>query len=288
MMHCKICGSDKVEHKFDLTGKLGIYACANCNVQFMDPQLSDAEITELYSEQYYKSWGISGSSENESSKQMKIATFLLRLNTIKTYIQKGKVLDIGCATGFFLEAAQSLGYEPYGIELSEYSSSIAKKKFGNENVFNGKLEDCTFKNELFNIISMFDLIEHVRVPRETLAHAGKLLDKDGIIIITTPDCKSTSNKLMGRKWTHYKKEHFFYFDLKSLQHIAKECNMTIIYHESSKKALNIDYLHTQLNVYKHWLFTPAINFMRFIVPKSLTRKNFHIGIGEITVVMKKN
>jgi 2-polyprenyl-3-methyl-5-hydroxy-6-metoxy-1,4-benzoquinol methylase len=254
----------------------------------MDPQLSDAEITELYSEQYYKSWGISGESENESSKQMKIATFLLRLETIKNYITKGKVLDIGCATGFFLEAAQSSGFEPYGIELSEYSSSIAKKKFGNDSVFNGKLEDCRFADGMFNVISMFDLIEHVRVPRETLAHAGKLLDKNGIIIITTPDCKSTSNKRMGKKWTHYKKEHFYYFDLESLKYIARQCNMNIIYHESSKKALNIDYLHTQLNVYKHWFMTPVINILRFVLPKSLTRKNFHIGIGEITVVMKKN
>ena len=286
-MICKVCGSPDARHKFNLTEKLKIFSCNTCQVLFMEPQLSDEEITILYSELYYKSWGISGDSENEVSKQMKIDTFLLRLEEIKKYTSQGKVLDIGCATGFFLEAARSKGYDPYGIELSEYSSRMAKKKFGDTAVFNGKLEDCDFQAGMFDVITMFDLIEHVRIPSEILTHASRLLKPDGIIMITTPDNKSLSNKLMGRRWTHYKKEHFYYFDFASLNYIAKQNNLTIALSEKSKKALNIDYLHTQLNVYKHWLFTPIINFTHLILPKSLTKKNFHLAIGEITVVLKK-
>ena len=286
-MICKVCGSTEAHHKFNLTEKLEIFSCKNCEVLFMEPQLNDEEITLLYSELYYKSWGISGDSENEVSKQMKIDTFLLRLQEIKKYVPTGKVLDIGCATGFFLEAARSLGYDPYGIELSEYSSNIAKRKFGKEAIFNGKLEDCDFKPEFFDVITMFDLIEHVRIPSEVLADAARLLKPNGIIMITTPDNKSLSNKLMGRRWTHYKKEHFYYFDHQSLDYIAKKNNLEILLSESSKKALNIEYLHTQLNVYKHWLFTPVINLAHFILPKSAAKKNFHLAIGEITVVLKK-
>lgn len=286
-MICKVCGTAGAHHKFNLTEKLEIFSCKNCQVLFMEPQLSDSEITELYSELYYKSWGISGDSENEVSKQMKIDTFLLRLQQIKKYIPSGKVLDIGCATGFFLEAARSLGYDPYGIELSEYSSNIAKRKLGNEAVFNGKLEDSKFDAGLFDVITMFDLIEHVRVPSEVLAHAARLLKPNGIIMITTPNNKSFSNKLMGKRWTHYKKEHFYYFDHDSLNFIAKKNNLEIVLSDNSKKALNIEYLHTQLNVYKHWMFTPVINIMHSILPKSVVKKNFHLAIGEITVILKK-
>ncbi len=286
-MVCKVCESQNTNYKFSLTDKHKIFACKNCKVEFMEPQLNDVEITELYSEQYYKSWGISGDLENKISRQMKIDTFLLRLNLIQKKITSGKVLDIGCATGFFLEAAQTLGYEPFGVELSEYSSTVAKKKFGNENIFHGKLEDCTFALNSFNVITMFDLLEHVRIPSHTLAQASRLLANDGIIVITTPDNSSFSNKLMGKKWTHYKKEHFYYFDYHSLHHLSLKNGLEILHVEKSKKALNIDYLHTQLNVYKHWLLTPLINIIHFVLFKKLTRHNFHIAIGEITVVLKK-
>lgn len=236
-MKCKVCSSKNVNYQFNLSAELAIYACTDCDVQFLDPQLSDKQITELYSEKYYQSWGISGDSENISSKLMKIATFVLRLKQIQKQVPKGKVLDIGCATGFFLEAAQKMQYEPYGIELSEYSSKLAKQKFGESYIFNGKLEDCKFPVEFFEVITMFDLIEHVRMPAETLKQASKLLKQDGIIVITTPNIHSLSNKLMGKKWTHYKKEHFFYFTLSSLNFIAKQAKLKIIFSEKSKKSL---------------------------------------------------
>lgn len=286
-MKCKLCSSSNVTFEFHLDTIQSLHSCKNCGVQFLDPQLSDQEIDKLYSETYYQSWGIAGKNENESSKQMKIASFNLRLKKIKEYVSDGNVLDIGCATGFYLEAAKKMNFIPYGIELSEYSSGIAKSKFGNEAIYNGTLETCKFEKGFFKCISMFDLIEHVRMPAQTLAMTSELLNKEGIIIITTPDNSSLSNKLMGKKWTHYKKEHFFYFNEQSLRYLTQQTDLKIVYVEKSKKALNLNYLHTQLNVYKHWLFTPFINIAFRLLPNSITEKNFYIAIGEITVILKK-
>lgn len=286
-MICRFCQSTGATHKFNLTNELGIYSCPDCEVEFMEPQLSDAEITELYSENYYKSWGIQGNSENESAKQMKVDTFLLRLAKIKEYTTSGKVLDVGCATGFFLEAAKNQGYQPYGIELSQYSSQLAKKKFGEQNIFNGTIEEATFKPGQFSVVSMFDLIEHVRIPQVVIQKAADLLHDNGIIIITTPDSGSLSNKIMRRRWTHYKKEHFYYFNLHALKKLASVAGLKLVYNETSKKALNINYLHTQLNVYRHWLFTPIINMAFSLLPEKWRSRNFHISIGEITVILKK-
>lgn len=286
-MTCKVCKSDNTQLKFNFTEQLNIYSCSACGVQFLDPQLTDLEVIELYSENYYKAWGVEGNKENDSARQIKIATFLLRLKLIKIFAPLGTILDIGCATGYFLEAAKTLNYIPYGIELSEYSSSIAKGKFGESNVFNGKLEDCKFVPGFFNVITMFDLIEHVRLPEDTLLKAIQLLDPNGVIVITTPNVSSISNMIMGKKWTHYKKEHFFYFNLRSLQYIAKKANLDLLYSENSKKALNLNYLQTQFKVYKHPLLTPIVNFICATLPKYLIQKNFYIGIGEITVVLKR-
>ncbi|MDF2438814.1 MAG: methyltransferase [Bacteroidota bacterium] len=286
-MNCTVCGSSQVEIKFNLTPERQILCCLKCGVEFLFPQLNDTELHQLYSENYYKAWGISGNSENESTKQMKIATFQLRLDLIKKYVSTGKILDVGCATGYFLEAAREGGYGPYGVELSEYSATIAKQKFGEEKIYNGTIETCKFADGMFDVIAMSDLIEHVRIPEQTLKKAAALLKDDGVIMIMTPDTKTVSNNLMGTKWTHYKLEHFFYFSHGSMCFLASLCGLEVVHYEKSKKALNFEYLHTQYNVYKHWLLTPAVKTMNALLPSKLRKKNFYFSIGEMVVILKK-
>lgn len=286
-MNCTVCQSQQVEIKFNLSEDRQVLCCLACGVEFLFPQLNDEELKKLYSENYYRAWGIQGEQENETTKQMKIATFQLRLDLIGKYIGKGKILDIGCATGYFLEAAQKNGYEPFGVELSEYSSSIAKKKFGRASIFHGTIEQCTFENKSFDVITMSDLIEHVRTPLETLAKASVLLKDEGVIMIMTPDTKTFSNNVMGKHWTHYKPEHFFYFSNSSMNYLASQCGLNVAYYERSKKALTINYLHTQFNVYKHWLLTPVINILHALLPKNLITRNFYLSIGEMVVILNK-
>lgn len=287
-MDCSICQSNNVEIKFNLNADHQILSCLNCGVEFMFPQLNDDELIKLYSENYYQAWGIKGEEENETTKEMKIATFQLRLDLIKRFVKRGVVLDVGCATGYFLEAAKKNNFEPYGVEFSEYSSNIAKKKFGDKNVFFGTLEQCNFSDNSFDVIAMSDLIEHVRIPAQTLSKAAKLLKKEGVIMIMTPDTKSISNNLMVKRWTHYKLEHFYYFNHSSISCVARQCGLEVVHYERSKKALTINYLHTQFNVYKHWLFTPVINIFYAFLPRKISSRIFYFSIGEMVVVLKKN
>jgi 2-polyprenyl-3-methyl-5-hydroxy-6-metoxy-1,4-benzoquinol methylase len=286
-MNCSICASKQIEIKFNITPAWQVLHCNQCGVEFLFPQLNDEDLHKLYSENYYAAWGVQGTKENESTKQMKTATFLLRLSLIRKYVQHGKILDVGCATGYFLEAAQNMAFKPFGVELSDYSSRISKNKFGDETIFCGTLEQCTFPERMFNVIAMSDLIEHVRIPEKTLSRAAELLKDDGVIMIMTPDTKSVSNNIMGRKWTHYKLEHFFYFEHASMNFLANKCGLYIAHYERSKKALNIEYLHTQYNVYKHWLLTPLVNTLHFLLPAKLRSANFYFSIGEMVVILKK-
>ena len=135
---------------------------------------------------------------------------------------------------------------------------------------------------------MSDLIEHVRVPAETLTRAAALLTDGGVIMIMTPDTGTLSNKVMGRRWTHYKPEHFFYFNRRSMNWLAEKCGLQVAYYERSRKALNIDYLHTQLNVYRHWLLTPLISTLHRLLPAKMTALNFYFSIGEMVVILKRS
>jgi 2-polyprenyl-3-methyl-5-hydroxy-6-metoxy-1,4-benzoquinol methylase len=283
-MKCIICESEVIKIK-DI--KKNIHHCLNCKTQFISPQPTDEQLDELYSENYYKSWGISGQSENEAVKRMKIDTFDLRLDLIQQYKRNGRILDVGCATGFFLEAAKSRYFDPYGVEFSSYSSEIAKNKFGDNHIFHGILEESNFPDKFFDVIAMSDLIEHVRDPREILKKAKNLLKDDGAIMIMTPDCGSLTNKIMGKKWVHYKHEHVYYFNKNSMNLLAKKIGFKLIHYERARKSMNLRYFHTQFSVYPHWLLTPLVKLLYSISSEKLRNNNFEITMGEMVVILKK-
>lgn len=284
-MKCPVCGSDSPE-KGAALGSGAVYACAACSVRFISPQPSDEELRAVYGEGYYGSWGLSGSRENESVKAMKTATFDLRLDLISRYKTSGNILDVGCATGYFLEAAEKRGFIPYGVEISDYSSAAAKEKFGDGRVHSGVLEDCPFPDGHFDVIAMSDLLEHVRDPLRTLAAARRLLKDDGAVMIMTPDTDSLTGRIMGSRWTHYKPEHLFYFNRRSLSLLAEKSGFNAVNFESAKKAMNLQYVRTQFSAYPHWLLSPASALLAGLVPRGLRSRNFFLTMGEMTAVLR--
>ncbi len=206
VLKCNICGNDTNKH-FSFQLRM-IYICDHCGLEFLYPQLTDFEIELLYSANYYESWGIGRSNEG-SLKDMKKSTARLRFQLIKENIPNGKLLDVGCAMGFFLEEALKEGFDPYGIELSSYSAGIASEKFGSGKIFQGIIENCHFPDKMFDVIIMLDFLEHVRDPELVLRKASSLLRENGLVLITTPDTGSLTHRIMGKKWLHYKNEHFY-------------------------------------------------------------------------------
>lgn len=285
---CPLCGESRTRARFFVPGGGFLYRCRNCTVEFIHPQPDDEALKKLYSETYYAAWGLSGEQENESTRLMKRATFRLRLALIRRYISPGSILDVGCATGYFLQLAQEQGFLPFGVEFSAYAAARARLRFGPEAIFQGTLEESTFPKSSFAAIAMSDLLEHVRVPATTLKCAETLLNPDGVILIMTPDTGSLSKKIMGQRWTHYKPEHLFYFNRRSLTFLANRCHLRLAHFQRSKKALNLAYLHTQFGVYRHWLLTPLTALLYRLAPNSLRHRNFYISIGEMVAILTKN
>lgn len=174
MYKCFLCeyeGNMKI--KSSVEGR-EIVRCPKCELEFIYNQPSSEEIKNIYSREYYKAMGLE-SGEVIDVALMKKSTFLDILKKILPYKNSGNILDVGTATGFLLEVAKKLGFEPYGIELSEYSSSIAKKKFGEDRIYNGILEENPFEENFFDIITMCDYFEHVENPINILNISHKLL-----------------------------------------------------------------------------------------------------------------
>lgn len=285
-MECHLCKSEIDNAKIFIDDKHTVYLCHNCDLELLYPQIGTAELDKLYSKEYYESWGLFDSSKEKSIKRMKSATFELCLDLIQRYITTGKILDIGCATGYFLECAQKRGFTPFGVEISGYSSKIAKDKFGELNIFQGNVDECSFDKKFFDVIVMIDFIEHTRNLITTLQSAKYLLKENGIIFIVTPDKSSLTNKLMAGKWAHYKLEHFYYLSRKSIGVLAEKAGLKVELVESQKKFVNIDYLHQQFKAYRHFLITPILDILCSILPVKIKETIFPIRMGELVSVLR--
>ena len=289
MYKCFLCDYEgNMEIKSSVEGR-DIVKCPKCELEFIYNQPSFEEIKNIYSSDYYKAWGME-SGENTEVASMKKSTFADMLKKILPYKKSGNILDIGTASGFLLEEAKKLGFEPYGVELSEYSSSIAKKKFGDERIFNGTLENAPFEENFFDIITMCDFLEHSQNPINILNISHKLLNitaysNGGYIMITVPNTNSFTHNIMGKKWTQYKLEHLFYFNKKNIEIMAKKTGFEVIYFKPALKTMTLKYMRDQFDVYKLFPITQLLNIINLI--PIINKLKFKIRLGESLIILKK-
>jgi 2-polyprenyl-3-methyl-5-hydroxy-6-metoxy-1,4-benzoquinol methylase len=285
---CHICSGNKIVLFMKKNGS-SFYRCLDCRLEFIFPQPGDEALKEIYSKNYYDSWGLH--IDSQAAEKSKRLTFEYRLNLIKDLLKPGdKILDCGCATGFFLDLVKQKGYSPYGIEISDYAVQVAKEKFGDENIFRGNIEDARFsagQANVFSAIFMTDYLEHVRSPRETLSAAFRLLRPGGALIITTPDTSSLSKATLGKSWIHYKTEHLFYFSQKNIRSLLEQTGFNNVKFQKAKKYFTPEYVFHQFNVYNHPVFTPFSGMMYKLTPTGLRKKVFSATIGEMVAVVRK-
>ncbi len=102
--------------------------------------------------------------------------------------RNGRLLDAGCGLGFFLKRMSDFRqWEASGCEISQAAVDFAKDVLGLRNVFSGKAEDLDFRNNSFDIITLWDVIEHISDPAPLLSHLRTLLKNDGVLFIHTPN-----------------------------------------------------------------------------------------------------
>jgi 2-polyprenyl-3-methyl-5-hydroxy-6-metoxy-1,4-benzoquinol methylase len=260
--------------------------CRSCGLEFQHPQPSWEDIQKVYSSEYYASWDMKR-SENEITSRMKRLTFARRLSELSRYVHSGPILDIGTATGFFLDEVRAQkNFEPYGVELSEYAGGIAAEKFGKDRIHIGTVETAPFPPAFFSAVAMSDLIEHVQEPLALLQKVHQLLRPGGVAMIMTPDPASLTRKLMGPKWTHFKLEHLFYFTPESIRKLASDVGFRVLSTSRAKKLMTLKYLRDQLSVYPHPLLTPASRALSFAL-KPWEQNPFPVTMGELLAFLQK-
>jgi len=135
------------------------------------------------------------------------------LRKLRKHGGAGRLLDIGAASGIFVEEALSMGFDAVGVEPStSFAESAAQR---NLPVLQGAFPHSDLPGP-YDVISLVDVIEHVTDPVPLLRSIQAALAPDGLALIVTPDVRSLAAKLMGYRWWHYRLAHIGYFSRRTL------------------------------------------------------------------------
>lgn len=221
---CPLCGPDAPSvTRYDFA-PYRVVACSSCGLTYLSPRLTEQAILELYKNEAYYNSNISGQGYDEYMEISDnwVKTFSLRLKQIAPYKSAGKALDIGCGPGYFLTAAQKLGFDVNGLDPSDYIVEQAQKTWG-DRIRLGLIESAGYSLESFDLVVAFDTFEHIYDPKKFLAAIHGVLKPGGVLAITTPDPTSLLSKVSGKNWVSYKlPEHVFYWSPETIRKILSE------------------------------------------------------------------
>ena len=210
---CLICGSNNLI-KLKPYSNNYLVKCKNCGLVFCELIPSPKELNE-----YYKIYAYENNFYSPITKQR----YIELLTTFEPYRKNNKILDVGCGNGFFLETAKEKGWEVYGTEFSEKAIEVLKQK--GIKSFEGELKLENFKAQMFDVITSFEVVEHINNPKEEINKFYNILRTGGLLYITTPNFNSISRNLLKEKWNIIGyPEHLTYYTPKTLKKLLIENN----------------------------------------------------------------
>lgn len=245
---CEACGGNL--HPWFQRSTFSYVVCGSCKTTVTNPIPTATQINRHY-QQKFKAGNYLLLRQFSSSYLRIYQQFvdtLLQLSVFQEHGLKGKkVLDVGCFTGEFLELMDAQGADVYGTELQASAVKIANKKFPGK-IFLADVATKDFPKKKFDIVSLLGLIEHVTDPNTLLKQTTKLLKKDGVLLIQTPDAGSWLAKLLGPWWPPLTPvEHIHVFSANGLRTCLIAHGYTDIHIVPHVKWLPVAYVYHQFS-----------------------------------------
>lgn len=218
--------------------------CNSCTHVFANPSPSQSFISSLYSEVEDPLY--QAEAENRGRNFERILSCLEKLQP-----EKGRLFDVGAATGILLNLAQQRDWKPDGIEASSWAVKVASQQYGLE-LLQGDFETTAIPAENYNAVSMVDFIEHIPHPLEAMEKAHEILIPGGVLCLVTPDIKSIAAKIRGQMWWHFRPGHLGYFTTKSLETLVERTGFQIVEERKYAWTFSAHYLISRI---------PSLNFL---------------------------
>ena len=197
--------------------------CPQCGLRWWD--FSSVDTAALYGPEYFSGSNGDGYDDYYALRGAMERTGAAAFGGLRKVLGlgHGRVLDLGCGPGFFLNVARSAGWTVQGIEISEAASAYARQTLQLP-VLNSEIEIGLVPPATFDLVTMWDVIEHVPDPlRARSKAASDALRPGGGLVLTTGDVDSVVAKLSGERWHLYNlPEHFYFHTERSLRSLAKQ------------------------------------------------------------------
>ncbi len=236
---CDLCGADdyQVLHVlpdmlFGGPGEFPVVRCRRCGLIYVNPRPIASEMSRYYPHSYtpYKR-----AIEDERSKVLRWFRrhkLLARLRQVEriTGLQRGRLLDVGCATGLFIHEAARQGWQVEGVEFNSEVASYARVRLGLA-VHHGTLESLNLPAESYDVITFWDVLEHTFSPSAVLRKAYRLLRPGGWVIILIPNSKSLDASLFGSYWNGFDvPRHLYVFSHEIMERLLQKAGFSEIGH----------------------------------------------------------
>lgn len=230
---CPWCNSEKTQmhlwvKDYFLTGEaFEIHECLKCGLLFTEPRPDSNHIGKYYqSEEYYSH------QENKSGFIPKIYESVKKVNLkhkrklASKGMKVGTMLEIGCGAGDFLHEMEQKGWNCTGIEPSKEAKAIAKNRV-KANILNPE-DLATLKDESFDLITMWHVLEHVDNLKDEVRHLQRLLKKGGRLVLALPNFKSADAEYYREYWAAYDvPRHLNHFCRESINNIFKTTKLQL-------------------------------------------------------------
>jgi SAM-dependent methyltransferase len=237
---CLACGGDKNKQFFEKNG-FNIRKCNQCLTWFVNPIPSKEQIDAVYGSEYFsgatKGFGyVDYDFDKEAMKKV----FTQHILDFERLILGRDMFDIGAATGYFLLLAKARGWNVSGIEISKDASQKARNK--GLDIITGTLSDTNIQRN-FDVVTMWDVIEHMRNPEFEINLVNKILKPGGLLAINTPDSYSLIARILKKRWhLVVPPEHIWYFNKKSLSLLLERNGFKILKRGCVGKKFTIEYI----------------------------------------------
>lgn len=245
-MTCCVCGK-KMNFVFNLR-QGSLFACPLCLHRSILPKNNETE--SYYDEKYFQDgqkFPINNIAVKDITKFPQFKTFANRINNILSLTTKEgpniNLLDVGCGAGLFINLCLDSGIRATGIDISE--AAIKLSRVTNAGCFVQNFpEDIV--NSYFDVVTMFDVLEHLKEPSIFVKKAYQTLKKGGLFVLSTPCADSILAGISGKKWHFYTPDHQHIFSTKSISETLKSNHFQIVSIKRDGQYTNLGYLISRI------------------------------------------
>lgn len=286
-LYCEFCKGYSIAAKYNFDSS-SIFKCNDCGLMFLHPIPSILELKKIYNGKYFENetllspemkylYGYYDYISERLNKQYGYQGIIKSVRELlPTKAHKPRWLDIGCGYGYLMDIVFDNGFEVTGVEFNPYAAKYIKSKYVYP-VIEGTIKSIP-KDKKFEVISMMDVIEHLRNPFEDLNMIRDLLVENGLIVITTMDSESLTSRILGKKLEDFRRtrEHIFFFSRRSMRAVLKQHGYEILKMRSIGHTFQLKFLFERIGNYFPRI-SKVIKF--FIFPKWLLEANVYINPG---------